>query len=282
MNHVSQPRSVSWDDESLTVCSSDKESLFSILDHDDASSGVEYHNYEGEVEHMTPFEFGCHSHRLWYIEKINLLLRDICFGEGIVDQLPEEKMNAMHKSFDPLYVSFYLDRQLISWLPTQPNKALRWRVMGQIWRLLREHIFNQLDVTDRDPEFDPLLILMRDIVAEKIKQFVNPFKATATTAAVDLNSKIEDVVRVSKVLFRMLQYDSTKYSLYEIPDQSGGELLSLYSEFAMAAQKVDICGASHRDASKDRICISASAGLIRRVGHERFIEKKAEVVVYRP
>lgn len=230
---------------------------------------------------MTPFEFGCYSRRMWYIEKISNLLRDICFGEGIVDQLPEEKISSMDTSFESLYKPFQLDRQTIKWLPGQPNKALRWRVMCQMWRLLREYIFDQLTITKKDPESDPVLTVMRDIAAEKMKQFVEPFKATSLKAETDLISKIEDVVREAKVLFRMLHYDSACYSFFDIKDQSYQEPLLLYSQLINAAQKIDICGASHRDASKDLVCITASAGLMRHVGEHTFLEKKAWVVLYR-
>ncbi|KAL6904795.1 hypothetical protein GGI43DRAFT_290262 [Trichoderma evansii] len=283
MSRQPKSRSVSWDDESLTICSSNAEYLYSNQDCDGTLSDVYSFYEEAGVENMTPFEFGCYSRRMWYIEKISLLLRDICFGEDIVDHLPEKKIKSMDESFESLYKPFPLDRQTIKWLPGQPNKALRWRVMSQIWRLLREYIFDQLTITDKDPEFDPVLTVMRDIVAEKIKQFVEPFKATTGTAANrDLDSKIDDVVRVAKVLFRMLHYDSANYSFYDVKDQSHGESLLLYSQLINAVQKVDICGAAHRDASKDLVCITASPGLLRHVGRYSFLEKKAGALLHRP
>lgn len=281
MNHEPKLRSVSWDDESLTICSSNAESVDSNQDYDDSLSDVYFSYDETGVEDMTPFEFGCYSRRMWYIDKVNILLRDICFSEAIVDRLPEKKISSMDQSFESLYKPFHRDRQAIKWLPGQPNKALRWRVMGQIWRLLREHIFDQLTITDKDPEFDPVLTVMRNIVAEKIKQLVEPFKASDTAAKKDLDSKIDDVVRVAKLLFRLLHYDSAYYSFYDIKDQSHGESLLLYSRLINAAQKVDICGATHRDASRDLVCITASAGLMRHVENDTFLEKKAWVVLYR-
>lgn len=280
MSHQPKSRPVSWDDESPTICSPNAESP-SNQDYDDTLSDVCFFDAEAGVESMTPFEFGCYSRRLWHIEKINVLLRDICFGERIVDQLPEDKITCMDKSFESLYTPFFLDREVIKWFPGQPNKALRWRLMGQMWRLLREHIFDQLTISEKDPEHDIVLIMMRDIAGEKVKQLVEPFKATATTVVRDLNAEIEDVVRAAKILFRMLQYDGANHSFYDIKDQSHGEPLLPYSQLISAAQKVDICGASHRDASEDLICITASAGLIRRIGGHTFLEKKAGVVLHR-
>lgn len=96
MSHQPKSRPVSWDDESLTICSPNAESP-SNQDYDDTLSDVCFFDAEAGVESMTPFEFGCYSRRLWHIEKINVLLRDICFGEGIVDQLPEDKITCMDK-----------------------------------------------------------------------------------------------------------------------------------------------------------------------------------------
>lgn len=282
MSRQPRSRSVSWDDESLTICSSNAESLCSNQNFDDTLSDIDYFYDEAGVDNMTPFEFGCYSRRIAYIEKISVLLRDLCFGEGIVDQLPEQKIKSMDKSFGFLYKPFPLDRQTIKWLPGQSNKALRWRIMSQIWGLLREYILDQLTITDRDPEFDPVLTVMRDIVAEKIKQFVEPFKTRGTAMSKELDGKIDDVVRVAKLLFRMLHYDSAKYSFYDIKDLSYGEPLLLYSQLINAAQKVDIYGAAHRDVSNDRVCITASAGLMRHVGLNTFLEKKAWVVLLRP
>lgn len=158
MSRQSKSRSVSWDDESLTICSSNAESPCSDQECDDTLSDVCF-SYDGAgVQGMTPFEFGCYSRRLWHIEKINVRLRDICFSEGIVDQLPDHKIASMDKSFESLYTPFYLDREIIRWQPSQQNKALR-------WRLLRESIFDQLNLSEKNPEIDPLLIVMRRIAA---------------------------------------------------------------------------------------------------------------------
>ncbi|PON28428.1 hypothetical protein TGAM01_v202922 [Trichoderma gamsii] len=154
---------------------------------------------------MTPFEFGCYSRRLWHIEKINVRLRDICFSEGIVDQLPDHKIASMDKSFESLYTPFYLDREIIRWQPSQQNKALR-------WRLLRESIFDQLNLSEKNPEIDPLLIVMRRIAAEKVKQLVEPFKA-AGAATRELNAEIEDVMRAAR---RVLLHDSSANTLFTI------------------------------------------------------------------
>ncbi|KAM0516433.1 hypothetical protein ACHAPE_005586 [Trichoderma viride] len=275
-----EPKSwpVSWEDELLTICSSKAESPFSDQDYDDTISDDCSSYDEGGVESMTPFEFGCYSRRLWHIEKMNVLLRDICFGGGIVDQLPEHKIASM----DNLYTPFYLDREIIRWRPGQPNKALRWRLMSQIWRILCELIFDQLTLAEKNPETDPLLIVKRGIAAQKVKQSVEPFQTAGAATTRELHAEIEDVVRTARALFRILLRDSSaNYSFYDIKDQSYGGPLLLYSQLINAAQKVDTCGASHRDASEDRICITASAGLIHHIGEKTFLEKKAGVVLYR-
>ncbi|KAK1255131.1 hypothetical protein MKX08_009126 [Trichoderma sp. CBMAI-0020] len=234
MSRRPRSRSVSWDDESPTICPSNSESLCSDQNYDASLSDVCFSYDEAGVESMTPLEFRCYRRRLWHTEKMNVLLRH---------------------SFRSLYTPFYLDREIIRWLPGQPS--------------------------GKGPEFDPILIVMRDIAAENVKQLVEPFRATRTVAARDPNEEIEDVTRAAKVLFRMLQYDGANYSFYAIKDQSCGEPLLRYSQLRNATQKVDICGASHRDASENRICITASAGLICHVGERAFLEKKAGVVLSR-
>lgn len=93
MSRHPKSRSVSWDDESPTICSPNAKSLYSNQGYDDTLSDV------------YPF-----------------------YNE--VGVLPKKKIKSMDKSFESLYKPFPLDRQTIKWLPGQPNKALRWRVMS--------------------------------------------------------------------------------------------------------------------------------------------------------
>ncbi|KAL7791274.1 hypothetical protein V8C37DRAFT_403012 [Trichoderma ceciliae] len=152
--------------------------------------------------------------------------------------------------------------------------------MSQIWKLLREHVFDQLNVSDKNPLFDPTLTVMRAIVAEKIKQFVEPFKAEV---AKDLDDKIDNMGNAARELFLMLLHDNkAKYSFYDVEDFCQGESMLLYSLLEGKAQKVDICGAAHRDASMDVVCIPVTGGLMRHVREITAIETKAWVVLYRP
>ncbi|KAM0485150.1 hypothetical protein ACHAPX_001128 [Trichoderma viride] len=200
MSREPKSRPVSWDDELLTICSSKAESPFSDQDYDDTISDDCSSYDEGGVESMTPFEFGCYSRRLWHLEKINVRLRDICFGGRIVDQLPEHKIASMDKSCESLYTPFYLDREIIQWRPGQPNKALRWRLMSQIWRILCEFIFDQLTLAEKNPETDPLLVVTRGIAAQKVKQLVEPFQTAGAVATRELHAEIEDIVRTARAL----------------------------------------------------------------------------------
>jgi hypothetical protein len=278
MRRRQKSRSVSWDDNVQVIYFPKFESV--SPDQEDTLSTPGYSNDGVDADNMTPAEFDCYRRRMWYIEKIRVLLRDICFDERIVDRLPEKKIKLVDKSFKSLYKPFITDRDIIKEAPGLQNKTLRWRIMSQIWKLLREHIFDQLAITDKDPISDPILSVMRDIAAEKIKQFVEPFKAAVTK---DLDIKIDDVGGMARELFLMLLRDSSaSYSFYDIRDLSQGESLLPYSVLADKAQKVDICGAAHRDVSKDVVCITAAGGLMRHVRGFTVIEAKAWVVVYRP
>ncbi|KAM0255096.1 hypothetical protein ACHAQJ_006100 [Trichoderma viride] len=274
-------RSVSWNDNIQVIYFSKAEPM--SPGQENVLSAPHFSNDETDAENMTPFEFDCYRRRTWYIEKIRILLRDICFDDGIVDRLPEKKIKYMDESFEPLYKPFKMDRkkiQVASGPQGLQNKTLRWRIMSQIWKLLREHIFDQLSITDKDPISDPILTVMRDIAAEKIKQFIEPFKAAA---AKDLDIKIDDVGDAARELFHMLRHDSSaNYSFYDIKDLSQGESMLLYSVLVNRAQRVDICGAAHRDPSMDVICITAAGGLMRHVRGFTAIETKAWVVLYRP
>lgn len=109
------------------------------------------------------------------------------------------------QEFRSLYTPFYLDREIIRRRPSQQNKALR-------WRLLRESIFYLLNLPERNPEIDPLLIVMRGIAAEQVKQLVESFKA-AGAATRELNAEIEDVMRTAR---RVLLHDSSANTLFTI------------------------------------------------------------------
>ncbi|UKZ65458.1 uncharacterized protein TrAtP1_006654 [Trichoderma atroviride] len=74
MNRQPGPRSVFWDDESPTICSSNAESPCLDRDYGDTLSDICFSYDEADVESMLLLEFGCYSRRLWHIEKINLLL----------------------------------------------------------------------------------------------------------------------------------------------------------------------------------------------------------------
>jgi hypothetical protein len=237
---------------------------------------------ETGVEKMTPFEFEQLNHRMWHVAKINFVLRDLCFRRGIADQLPEDAIAQMDKSFEVLYAPFHLDQQIFERGLGHPNKALRWRLMGQIWRLLCAHIFDQLNITDKDPEADPVLVNMRDAAAAEIKRFLEPFRVTGSTETNEMDSKIDEMVGMAKALFHMLHHDNAKYLFFFLMDQSSGGPLLLYSQFTDIAEPVEICGAPHRDASWDRIGITAAAGLMIIVGDCRTCLKRAGVVLHRP
>ncbi|KAH6609403.1 hypothetical protein Trco_002749 [Trichoderma cornu-damae] len=271
-------RSVSWNEKVQIIYFPKAEPIEPAkgcpLSVHDASHGG------ADAEAMTPSEFDCYRRRMWSFEKIRVLLREICFDKVLVDRLPEKKIRAMDASFAPLYERFRRDRQITRYEPGAQNKALRWRIMSQIWKLLREHVFGQLAVADKNPLSDPVLTVMRAIVAEKIKQFLEPFKMEL---AKDLDSKIDDVGNAARELLLMLLYDNdAKYSFCDIEDLDRGGPMKLYSSLEHKTHRVDICGADHRDASMDVVFIPVTGGLMRHVRETTVVEKKAWVVLYRP
>lgn len=131
----------------------------------------------------------------------------------------------MDKSSKHLYTPFYLDRKIVRWLPCQPNKALRWRLTSQIWRRLCEYTFDQSIMPGKDPEFDPIPIVMRDIAGEELNSGWSRSRLRELLRKVILKGEIEHVVRAAMALCRVLQCDSPNDSFYDSKGQSYGEPL---------------------------------------------------------
>ncbi|KAL7791275.1 hypothetical protein V8C37DRAFT_403013 [Trichoderma ceciliae] len=108
-------RSVSWDDQVQVIYFPKAEPVSPAPGY--PLYGHYFLNAEADAENMTPSEFDYYRRRMWYIEKIRVLLRDICFDKAIVDRLPEKKIKGMDTSFAPLYDAFKMDAQIIKAIP---------------------------------------------------------------------------------------------------------------------------------------------------------------------